>query len=194
MPNWVYNKIKVKGNASDLISLINLALRNSNAVEVNNDGKVATVAKAVELLNEKGMFRCGDKELFSKEPAHIKEEKGIRLSTFLPIPDTFLKFDTTNYEKEFADEARSQKKAYGVVGWYDYNCKYFGCKWDSDISVEYNGKRTITLTTDTPWSPPSQFLVRLHKMFPNLDISGSSLDECDDKPIKYKVEDLMKIA
>ena len=109
MPNWVYNKIKVKGNASDLISLINLALRNSNAVEVNNDGKVATVAKAVELLNEKGMFRCGDKELFSKEPAHIKEEKGIRLSTFLPIPDTFLKFDTTNYEKEFADEARSQK-------------------------------------------------------------------------------------
>lgn len=78
---------------------------------------------------------------------------------FIPIPKTFLDYDTTNkirprdavtrttdgkcvplfnsdeeydkYVNGYNEAKEYQKKTYGVVGWYDWNIQNWGTKWDA---------------------------------------------------------------
>jgi len=197
MPNWVENTVTIKGELNDLLALINLGLKNSHAEEVKADVVTTEVVQsAINKLYDKGIYRCGDNggNYNDKKPYTIKEERGVNFSTFLPIPDTFLKFDTTNYESEFKDEADKQKKEYGVVGWYDYNCEYFGCKWDSEVrdlrfnTIKYgDNKYKLSFQTTTPWSPPLVFIKRLKELFPNLDFYICYIEEMGESAGYFKI-------
>ena len=197
MPKWTSNKINVKGSSNDILSLINLGLKNSGVAEVSADKvDLATIENALSTLVEKGTFRHSDGDITAKGNYEmgIKEERGIYFSTFLPIPDTFIKFDTTNYKDEFADEAAKQMKEYGVVGWYDYNVKYFGCKWDCEIenfeaSQNENDEFTLEFETSSPWCPPVEFVVRLSELFPTLVFYGGYVEEFGQSVGYYKVVD-----
>ena len=155
MPNWTYNRIAVKGEKKDLDKFMNDANRN--------------------------------------------EEGGFSLSSWLPIPETFKKYDTTNHPdgkglkvgekwwdgfgdhhnqlvteeliEEFKRATAEQREQYGAVGWYDYNCKVFGCKWDCEVEVESKDDEEIVLTTETPWTAPEQWLRTISKNYPELTFS-----------------------
>lgn len=195
MANIVKNYISVKGSAKDILSLINLGLKNSGVDELSADNADLTTLKdAVKTLCEKGTFRMGDGKPFEKGGVEqgIKVEKGVCFSTFLPIPDTFLKFDTTNYKDTFADEAAKQKKEYGVVGWYDYNCAFFGCKWDSEfdtimVNQSSEDEYVLEMNVETAWSPSVEFFVRLSKLFPTLAFYGGYVEEFGQLVGYYKV-------
>lgn len=197
MANVVYNYISVKGSAKDILSLINLGLKNSGVDELSADNADLTALKsAVKTLCKKGTFRMGDGKPFEKGDVEqgIKVEKGVCFSTFLPIPDTFLKFDTTNHEDAFADEAAKQKKEYGVVGWYEYNCTFFGCKWDSVfdrilVNQPDDDNYVVEMSVETPWSPPVEFVVRLSKLFPTLAFYGGYVEEFGQSVGYYKIVD-----
>ena len=161
MPNWTYNTITIEGNKETLDMLMNDAVR-------NEDGK-------------------------------------LQLSSWFPIPETFLKYDTTNhpngeglrvgerlwpglYElntpdrpiiteeliEEYKRATQEQKEKYGAVGWYDYNCKYFGCKWDCEVEIEERTDEQVVLRTDTPWTAPEMFLLRLSLRYPDLYIRDNA--------------------
>lgn len=150
MPNWTFNTITIKGESEALAKMLNDA---------------------------------------------VKDEDGnIKLSSWFPIPETFLKYDTTNHPNgarfavgeeywdglghkgimteellnEYKQATKEQKERYGVVGWYDYNCKYLGCKWDCDVDIRTEEKDCIVLHTDTPWTAPTAFLYRMSKRYPTL--------------------------
>ena len=55
-----------------------------------------------------------------------------------------------------------------MVGWYDYNLHTFGCKWDSEVNVDYKDEERITLSADTPWSAPENWLRTISKNYPEL--------------------------
>ena len=123
-------------------------------------------------------------------------EGGLSLSSWLPIPETYRKYDTTNHPdgkglkvgekwwdgfgghddqivteeliEEFKKATAEQREKYGVVGWYDYNLATFGCKWDSEVEVESEGEEEIILTADTPWSAPEQWLRTISAKYPEL--------------------------
>jgi hypothetical protein len=127
------------------------------------------------------------------------EGGGLSLSSWLPIPETYRKYDTTNHPdgkglkvgeewydgfgshggqlvteeliEEFKKATAEQREKYGVVGWYDYNLATFGCKWDSEVEVEYEGEDRITLSTETPWSAPEQWLRTISAKYPELTFS-----------------------
>lgn len=130
----------------------------------------------------------------------VKHKDGtLSLSSWMPIPETFLKYDTTNHPngeglkvgdkwwdglgphgdkvvteeliEEFKQATKEQAEKYGVVGWYDYNVKTFGCKWDSEVAIESEGDGRITLTADTPWSAPNKWLRTLSKNYPELNFN-----------------------
>jgi hypothetical protein len=159
MPNWTYNRIAVKGEKKNLDKFMSDAIRN--------------------------------------------EEGGLSLSSWLPIPETYRKYDTTNHPdgkglkvgekwwdgfgghddqivteeliEEFKKATAEQREKYGVVGWYDYNLATFGCKWDCEVEVDYEGEDLsspgedrITLSTDTPWSAPEQWLRTISAKYPEL--------------------------
>lgn len=61
-----------------------------------------------------------------------------------------------------------QAKKYGSVGWYDWNCKNYGCKWSMEIERWAVVKETddcfcLSAFTETPWSPPIAFFDFLNK-------------------------------
>lgn len=150
MPNWTYNTITVRGSKEDLNKMMNDAEK--------TDG----------VLN---------------------------LSSWFPVPETFKKYDTTNHPdgkglkvgddwwdglgshegkvteeliEEFKQATKEQREKYGVVGWYDYNCKMYGCKWNSELNIEEQYDEEIVLTADTPWSAPDNWLRRMSAKYPNL--------------------------
>lgn len=139
----------------------------------------------------------GDKESLKKmmADAQVNPNGSLSLSSWFPVPETFKKYDTTNHPdgeglkvgeewwdglgrhdsvvteeliEEFKQATREQREKYGVVGWYDYNCKMYGCKWDSELVVESEGDTEIVLSGDTPWSAPDAWLMRMSVKYPEL--------------------------
>lgn len=152
MPNWTFNTITINGSKEDINKMLNDAVKNG-------------------------------------------EEK-LTFSSWFPIPETFRKYDTTNHpngrgltlgEKvshweenspivteellaEYRRATNEQRDLYGVVGWYDYNCKFFGCKWDCEVEVCERNSDSLWLSSETPWSDPDKFLLRLSERYPTLSI------------------------
>ena len=151
MPNWTFNTITVRGNKESLKKMM--------------------------------------------ADARVYPNGSLSLSSWFPVPETFIKYDTTNHPdgkglkvgeewwdglgkhegvvteeliQEFKDATREQREKYGVVGWYDYNCKMYGVKWDSELTVESKGETEIVLAGDTPWSAPDAWLMRMSEKYPDL--------------------------
>lgn len=91
---------------------------------------------------------------------------------------------TKQQKKDFANGWNEiigqQENEYGVVGWYDYNRMYFGCKWDEYLTeVLPNGDQLILRVT-TPWTYPKGFFNFLQEKFSELTFEIFTRDECDN--------------
>lgn len=156
MPNWSQNIIAFKGKEENILNMLNDGLLNSGA------DKCETFSDAVVSLEENAKHK-------SVENGEVVLERGLRLRTFLPMPDTFLLYDTTNRPDAFDDAVQEQKKVYKVVGWYDYNLTTLGTKWDADLSIESNfsvdGTATIVFFCETAWSYPEEWMLTLGEKY-----------------------------
>lgn len=167
MPNWSYNNIVFKGSKEDILALINEGLKNSGFIS-NNEFDVEHLDKALETLQKVAKHKISQGD--STKPRKVTLEDGLTLRTFLPMPDTYLIYDTTNYASKFPEAAKEQEEKYGIVGWYSYNLDTLGCKWDSDIeSIQLhflsNGRAAIDIYCETPWSLPEQFINTIAEKF-----------------------------
>lgn len=159
MPNWTYNTIRVEGSKDSLTKFMTDGLANA------------------------------------RKPKNEGDNPQLSLSSWIPTPETFLKYDTTNHPdgkglkvgekwwdglgdhdkvvteeliEEFKQATEEQRTKYGAVGWYDYNVKTFGCKWDSEVYVESIGDTEINLSADTPWCAPENWLRTISEKYPDL--------------------------
>jgi hypothetical protein len=128
MPNWVKNTVALKGTKQQMTKLF------SQVADVKT---WEDVEKNIDTFESK-----------------LK----LSMRSFLPMPQTFLDWDTTNSMKNFEwfcdgknqpkEELQQeydkyvrgymaareyQQKTYGCVGWYDYNKKTLGCKWNANL-------------------------------------------------------------
>ena len=84
--------------------------------------------------------------------------------------------------KAYCDATAIQEKEYGCVGWYDYNLKHFGTKWDSQLTdwdswyVDDN-TRVIIFKVETAWSIPDTWLEYLAEKYPNLGFAVRTYEE-----------------
>ena len=161
MPNWTYNRIVVKGEKENLDKFMNDAIRDENG--------------------------------------------NLSLSSWIPTPETFKKYDTTNHPdgeglkvgekwwdgfgnhddqlvteeliEEFKQATKEQEEKYGVVGWYSYNLRTFGCKWDSEVLEGARNDEMLALYADTPWTAPENWLRTISKKYPELTFHTKSTYE-----------------
>lgn len=190
MPNWVQNKVVLKGTREDLNGFLMLGLTNSGHYTESEN-----TAELTALL---------------KEHARCKGVKGRSIvpldrlcaRTFYPMPDTYLLYDTTNHpdgaglkvgKPEYWDEGspivteemieeykaatKEQKEKYGCVGWYDYNCNTLGTKWDFELDCLEARDGMLVFDCDTAWSTPVCFLYSVKEDFPGLRVFVCSVDE-----------------
>ena len=175
MPNYVYSTIAFRGTEESIHKLIKIGLENS------------CLPSTGDMQRDFGLLVSEGKTLQLDEQSNsVKLEKGLTARTFLPMPKTFLLFDTTNHPKQFPNAVKEQQDKYGVVGWYDYNKKTLGVKWNFNLteadlqSLELSGIWMFSMDTETAWDYPDQWLIRIKKMAPELDVSIQTLTGIDD--------------
>lgn len=158
---------------------------------VSNTFIVKGTKEQVNYFLSKGGFQTISD--FNNQDAVAMALDNARLRSWLPLPQTFLDYDTTNtilsierwrdkmYHKMLGDveykedntydeyvrgykEAKAEQKAiYGAVGWYQYNLKTLGTKWDAQIEVnteetfEGNNNVTMYFDFDTAWYMPMKW-------------------------------------
>ena len=168
MPNWVSNQITLVGKKEEITRLLNTALRNSISEECE------TLKGAYDALLHQA------KHIVKNDKGELVQKDGLRMSTFHPIPDTFLLYDTTNHPDQFEDAAMEQMEQYGVVGWYDYNLKTFGVKWDCDIQIDSlkvkDDMAMLDIFIESPWDTPKGFIKCIKENY-DLDIWFATADE-----------------
>lgn len=180
MPNWSFNYIALKSDKKTINSFIRFGLQNIG-IEPQED-----LNKNFELLLEQA------------------KKENVTLRTFLPMPETFKKYDTTNCPEEYPEQASYQKGFYGAVGWYDYNILTLGTKWNTemqDIELnEYNDEDCrFYFYSKTAWVYPEAWCFNMKRIFPNLKIYMSAVEESSDYDIiceigEKEVFDMTKIT
>lgn len=175
MPNYVYSTIAFRGTEESIHKLIKIGLENS------------CMPSTGDMQRDFGLLVSEGKTLQLDEQKHgVKLEKGLSARTFLPMPETFLLYDTTNYPKNYPNAVKEQQEKYGVVGWYDYNKQTLGVKWNFDLTevdlqpLELSGIWMFGMDIETAWVYPDQWLIRIQKMVPELDVSIRTLTGIDD--------------
>ena len=167
MPNWVYNKVILQGEKSAVHEFVKIGLKNSK-IESTGD-----LERDFKWLIKEAKCGCIDG---NGNLTHL--EKGLTARTFLPLPETFRIYDTTNYPDKYPDAAKEQMEKYGAVGWYDYNKKTLGTKWDFKLGVNeppvlenLSGDIwRIVFLCDTAWCSPTEWLVAVKNMVPQLHV------------------------
>ena len=88
-----------------------------------------------------------------------------RLSGYLPMPEELRGTNASD-----AANAELMKK-YGAADWYSWRLRNYGCKWDCDTDhVDRSEDGTeVSITFESPWSPPVEFMHKVQAMFPKVD-------------------------
>lgn len=198
MPNWVKNTVALKGTKQQMTKLFS---------------QVADVKTWEDVENKIDNFE-------------------LTMRSFLPMPQTFLDWDTTNDMEKFEwfckgknqteEELRKeyenyvsgykaarehQQKFYRCVGWYDYNYKTLGCKWDANLEnitiadeLEKDDIVIVYFSLETAWSIPIPFLQHLATFVNVVVLSdeesnffNSIIDINKDKEIKDIAQKINKL-
>lgn len=164
MPNWVYGHYAIKGPKENVLAFLNEGIRNSG-YEPMQDCRAAYGFLCENAKTKASDFGyVGHRRVGTQpgDPAAIVLKDGLTMCTFRPMPDTFLLYDTTNCAEQLPEVALEQKKLYGVVGWYDWGCKFLGTKWNAhltDTSFSEDGDTvTLRFRLETAWSYPDAWL------------------------------------
>jgi hypothetical protein len=97
-----------------------------------------------------------------------------------------------------ADRWKANMEKYGVGGWFDWSCEYWGAKWNaSDAEIWNNPEGSLHVQFDTAWSLPFPVMEKLVAEFPMLIFEGSAVEPrfgsylgFDGRDGKFTVEDI----
>ena len=79
--------------------------------------------------------------------------------------------------KSYKRASRHQSKKYGVVGWYDFGCQYWGTKWNTGLDLERVSDTEVQIRTTTAWNSPDEFFMKIGKLYPEMEIHMRAHDE-----------------
>ena len=176
MPNYVYSTVAFSGSEEAIHKLIKIALENSR---LQSTGDLRS--------DFARMVREGKTLQFDKDSRQTRLEDGLTARTFLPMPESFLRYDTTNYPDLYPDAVKEQQERFGVVGWYDYNKQTLGVKGNfalTEVDLQPNEIMDgwdIFMDTETAWDYPDEWLIRIKAMVPELDVNLHGVSGMDDE-------------
>ena len=157
MPNWCYNEITF--NPADVAKVKALVSPDPN-IEAFDLNRILPMPETLAIS-------CGsstqDAEEFlttGKYDADRYPDEGEE-----PDPGIFvgrkelIEPHTLPELRAFAKLIQKNKRDYGAAGWYEWRCKYWGTKWNTD-DVKWDKCRVFF---DTAWAPPIHALEELSK-------------------------------
>lgn len=168
MPNWVYNYVVITGNKEDLLEFMDKA-RKPHASYF------------------RGGFEEGEAGAKIYNPDLVREsvwDEVLSFWNFKRPKDTATYFSTDSvkpegYEDMTFDERMAHSLSYSSDGWYDWNVREWGTKWDAtDVELEqYLKNKTIVYRFTTAWSPPEGAFQAMIEQHPRLHFKF----ECEEE-------------
>jgi hypothetical protein len=158
MPNWVFNSMSVSGTKEDLIAFRDKASK----------------------LTPHGITEDGVLE--------YKDDNASELSfwNFIEPEDKSAYFGASEYKPEGYDKLTKEEQLAVALkhesnGWYDWNVREWGCKWDaSDVSLtDSTDEKAACLNYNfqTPWSIPEPSFTAMVRQHPELNFDFESEEE-----------------
>lgn len=170
MPNWVYNYAYITGKEEDLREFIDKARQ-----------PYATYFR--------GGFEEGEAGAKIYNPDLVREavwEEPLSFWNFKKPTDTDTYFSTDSvkpegYEEMNIEERMAHSINYSSNGWYDWNVREWGTKWDAsevELMENFNPKDGhISYRFNTAWSPAEGAFQAMVEQHPNLHFTFSCEEE-----------------
>jgi hypothetical protein len=165
MPNWSFNSLKISGNRSDMSELYNNILKEEVDSEVFRFSNVFPMPSKIKNTISPSSSALGRKWM----DVDVNEARNSKIDGILEGTGSPNLIPIENNTPEKCDLLR---KEFGVDNWYDWNVKTYGTKWDIFVGEnEFTKSETeFSCSFDTAWSPPINFITKLQKKFPKVDI------------------------
>ena len=174
MANYVDSTVFINGSKRAIVDFLNKGLKNNKQslrVSCRMSGE-----HIAALLSDLDRAQC------------------LATFSFLPHPKTFDHWDTTNkilyfegwckrngateatdpveayrkYVRGYRRAVAYQQKKYGVVGWYEWNSKHYGCKWAAferwKCLKDADGSLCLSSEVESPWAPPITFFEYMNNL------------------------------
>ena len=175
VPNWVYNR--VHGSKAVCSSLLDEKGRPTFTKLVPTPHAL----KLMEEVEDSQLYSAYTKSILDADPSSLLElytrrNPGKPYDEWVDELATTYPLDVVLARKDLQDE-------YGVDGWYDFNCKYYGCKWDASSEEEYEDGVT-EIEFQTPWSPPEPIMDLVANMFPEEKFTW----HCDEESCAFSFD------
>jgi hypothetical protein len=164
MPNWVDNWVGVSGTEADLTAFLEKA------------------KKPYATKNSKWNADTKEYEQFD-----AMNDSPFSFWNFIEPEDKEAYFGDSKkpegYESWTSDEKLAHDLKFSGNGWYDWNIREWGCKWDaSDVNVDEPsldgfGNASVSITFNTPWSIPEPVFRAMVAQHPTLDFDF----ECEEE-------------
>jgi hypothetical protein len=159
MPNWVWNRVSIKGNEADLSEFIEKAQQ-----------PYSTFYKGEFITNEDGTKTYDENAVVESE--HIS---ALSFWNFKQPENKQLYFGASDYKPEGYDkltpaEQMALSLTFASDGWYDWNLREWGTKWDArDAELAGDPKLgEVSYAFNTAWSPAEDAFRAMVEQHPKL--------------------------
>jgi hypothetical protein len=155
MPNWVYNSMSVSGSKE-------------------------TIAEFKELAGRKAPTGFNSE---TGELTYDDKEEVLSFWNFKEPEDKALYFGASDYKPEGYDtwtdsERMAHSMKFSSNGWYDWNIREWGTKWDAcDVDLNDDSETSLGYSFNTAWSIPEPVFQAIVQKFPTLDFEFWSEEE-----------------
>ena len=144
MPNWCWNNLEITG---DEIQLREFVEKSTINIEKNDEFSFNGTHPMPKEFNG---IHTGATTINGVQYKQWREIDGKKI----PVTDK---------------EMKAYKDKYGHDNWYDWSINNWGTKWDAcEPHINHNDIDFFSLTFDTAWSPPIEWISNIMEDFPDL--------------------------
>lgn len=181
MPNWVYNRVT---GSKKLISQLldsdgNVTFKNvvSPPQELELIDKMKLSPDSREVIAVLSFF-------YDNDTNALEDYYNAFCFRMYSTYDSYLDYVHKTFTPDVLTLYRSLGIKSSTYSWYDWNCKYWGCKWDADSSdFSTYDSNAIEIEFMTPWSVPEPVISALVEKFPYEDFNW----HCDEESCAFSV-------
>jgi hypothetical protein len=155
MPNWVYNTLSVSGSKEKIAEFKELAGRKA-PTGFDSETGVLTYDNKEEVLSFWNFKEPKDKAVYFGASDYKPE----------------------GYDSWTMEERMAHSMKFSSNGWYDWNIREWGTKWDAcDVDLNDDSETSLGYSFNTAWSIPEPVFLAMVQKFPTLDFEFWSEEE-----------------
>ena len=119
-----------------------------------------------KFLDKSMVKKDGDTEDYFSFSGTVPEPDYETTPVKLTYPEVSAKFAKTKKQKE---KIMENKPTIRKDSWWDWRVQNWGTKWEPmDPNIEQGNPEHVQITFDSAWSPPIEWLHKVHLDYPNL--------------------------